>query len=90
MTPLTADLVAIPTAPPSIVRAAIAIVVQRLGALTPCPAVTKLQATADAQLREVDAWMVSTLAIEERDRFMTRVLDLHIAVVKLERGGSAT
>jgi|ERR1035441_1532594 hypothetical protein len=74
-------------APPyALARDAIGVVQRRLSALPPSPEVKELRPRAEDYLQQVQDWQHSPRTAEEWDALMMRVLGLHVAVAKLERG----
>ena len=75
--------------PDALARDAIGVVIRRLSALPACPEVQELLPKAADFLRQAQVWPQSPLSprgAREWDVLMMRVLGLHVAVTKLERG----
>jgi hypothetical protein len=74
----------------TMVRDAIEVVMRRLSSIAPSPEVEELRTTAEEYMRQTDSWRVSPPPNGEHDDFMKRVLKLHMALAKMERGTSRT
>jgi hypothetical protein len=77
--------------PDALARDAIGVVLRRLIALPLSPEVQALLPRAEEYLRQAQAWRQSPRSpwtAREWDALMVRVLGLHVAVTKLERGST--
>jgi hypothetical protein len=71
----------------STVKDAIDDIVRRLLAVPASPETAELGAKAEACLHEAESWTGSQPSRKEKEELMRRVLELHLHVAKLERGG---
>jgi hypothetical protein len=69
----------------SAVKDAITDVLARLTALPDSGEVEELRARAEEYQRERDTWTASAPPANEKEELMKRVLELHLAVAKIER-----
>jgi len=77
--------------PDALARDAIGVVVRRLCALPPSPQVQELLPRVEECLQQTQAWRQwprTPRGAREWDALMVRVLGLHVAVTKLERGST--
>jgi hypothetical protein len=75
--------------PDALASGAIGVVLRRLSALPPSSEVKALRPRAEDYLQQVRDWQHSPRTSQAWDALMMRVLGLHVAVAKLERGTTA-
>lgn len=74
----------------STVKEAIVDVLRHLDAVPSSPEASGLRAVAEEFLLEAGAWSATDPPAREKERLMRRVLELHLQVAKLERGGAGS
>jgi hypothetical protein len=69
----------------AVIREAIDVVLRRLSALSPSPAVEDLRVRASEYLLQTQGWATTAPTVAERESLTKSVLTLHVEVTKLER-----